>query len=81
MLAFNEVLDEIYFNRLKKFIHDNDILSSSQHGFRNFRSTTSAILDVTDNILRSFDKKEYTVEILQTLLKHFDNMRTYAKRT
>ena len=55
--AISKILEKIYYNRLQTFIHNNDILSSSQHGFRNFRSTTSATLDVTDNILNSFYKK------------------------
>ena len=72
--SISKILEKIYYNRLQTFINNNDIIIPSQHGFRNTRSTTSAILDVTDSILKSFDKKECKVGVFLDFTKAFDTV-------
>ena len=50
----------------------NEVLTESQFGFRTHRSTTSAVLSLTDHILKSFDEQKLTLGIFLDLSKAFD---------
>ena len=70
--ALSKILEKLLYNRLEIFINENNILSDSQYGFRKNRSTTSAIIDLNDHVLKNFDKKYYTVGVFLDLKKAFD---------
>ena len=57
--AFSKIIERLVCNRLVIYLEGNNLLSNNQHGFRHGRSTTSAVLGVTDNILRSFDQNKH----------------------
>ncbi|ELT92851.1 hypothetical protein CAPTEDRAFT_118121, partial [Capitella teleta] len=52
---FNKILERLIFNRLYKFIEDNNILSGCQYGFRRGFSTEMAPIDATEHISKSLD--------------------------
>ena len=47
----------------------NNILNSSQSGFRKYHSTTSTLLDVQDFILQNMDKGNVTAALFLDLKK------------
>ena len=42
---------------MKEFIDKNNLLYSSQYGFRKSQSTEHAVLDIVEDILRNTDKR------------------------
>ena len=70
--TFSKILEKIIYNRLNIFLEFNEVLTESQFGFRTHRSTTSAVLSVTDHILKSFDEQKLTLGVFLDLSKAFD---------
>ena len=70
--AFSKILEKLIFVRLDNFLKINNVISNSQYGFRKERSTTAAILSLSDHILKSFDAKEFTMGVFLDLSKAFD---------
>lgn len=61
-------------NRLCKFLETNNLISSSQHGFRRNRSTESAVLQFVSNIYQHLDKKLFVAGVFIDLSKAFDTL-------
>ena len=75
MLAcFSKILERIMYNRLYSFIVENNILYNKQFGFRKEHSTEHAILQLTTQILQSFDEDQFTIGIFIDLSKAFDTV-------
>ena len=72
--SFSKVLEKLNHSRLDTFFQENNIISPDQHGFQTGRSTTSAILNLTDNILQKFDQKHFTVGLFLDFSKAFDTV-------
>ena len=70
--SLSKILEKILYIRLDNFFSDNNILSNSQYGFRRHRSTTSAIIELNDHVLKNFDKQFYTAGIFLDFKKAFD---------
>ena len=70
--VFSKILEKLIYNRLDEFFENNNILIDSQYDFRKHRSTTSAVLRLTDHILKSFDEKKFTLGVFLDLSKAFD---------
>ena len=62
------------YNRVLKFLNNNNILSDNQYGFRKHHSTSYALTCLYDNISSAIDNKEYTVGIFIDLSKAFDTV-------
>ena len=58
--------------RLVKFLNKNKIINDSQFGFRESHSTTHAISNINETILRNVELNEHTVSIYLDLSKAFD---------
>ena len=71
---FSKVLEKIFDARLSKFISKHDILCDSQYGFRQNRSTASALLELIENITSNTDKKCVTLGVFIDLKKAFDTI-------
>ena len=71
---FSKILERILYNRLDTFLNNHNVITSHQYGFRQKMSTTSAILELTDNILKSFDKGHHTLGIFLDFSKAFDSV-------
>ena len=62
------------YNRLYSFLISNHILYTKQFGFQKEHSTEHAILQLTNQILQSFDRDEFTIGIFIDLSKAFDTV-------
>ena len=62
------------YNRLFKFLTDNQILYNKQFGFQKQHSTEHAIIQLIDQICSSFEENKYTLGIFIDLSKAFDTV-------
>ena len=60
--------------RLEEHCTNNDIIAASQYGFMKGKSVETALLNFTNTVLNSFDKKNFTLGIFLDLSKAFDTV-------
>ena len=61
-----------FYSRLYDYFSTNNILSSSQFGFRSGASTEHALLKFADDILKCFDDNKVGIATFMDLSKAFD---------
>ena len=67
-----KVYEKVFYSRLYDYFSTNNILSSSQFGFRSGASTEHALLKFTDDILKFFDDNKVGIATFMDLSKAFD---------
>ena len=79
LLMFSKVLERIMYNRTYQYFKVNDIIFPKQFGFQVNNSTHDAILNLTNGILKSLEKGQFTSGVFINLSKAFDtvNHSTY----
>ena len=70
----SKVLEKLFNNRLEKFLNKNNILSHTQYGFRENRSTSMALMELLEDVTQSLDKKMSTIGVFIDLKKAFDTI-------
>ena len=70
----SKLLERIMYNRLYKFLLENNILYQKQFGFQNAHSTEHAILQLVNQITEAFSQGKYTLGIFLDLSKAFDTV-------
>ena len=72
--CFSKLLECIVYNRLYKFLVENNILYQKQFGFQNAHSTEPAILQLVNQITEAFSQGKYTLGISLDFSKAFDTV-------
>lgn len=72
--ALSKVLEKIVDRQLRDFLSQNNLLPDRQSGFRPGFSSTSTLLDITDDILAATDKGNLSLAILLDFTKAFDTV-------
>ena len=72
--CFSKSLERIMYNRLYKYLVENNILYSKQFGFQNSYSTDHAVVQLVDQIIESFENNKYTLGVFIDLSKVFDTV-------
>lgn len=72
--TISKILEKIVANQLKLFLTKKQILPAIQSGFRANHSTTTALLNVTDDIYRATDQNMSTILVLLDFSKAFDTL-------
>lgn len=68
------LMEKVFFNKLIKYVHDNDILSKCQFGFRRHHSTELAMIGMTDFIRKTINDNMICVAVSIDLRKAFDSV-------
>ena len=67
-----KIVERIVHKQLYAYFDTNHLFSSTQHGFRRFHSTETALINVTDRVLQGMDHGEISLLVLLDLSKCFD---------
>lgn len=71
---FSKILEKLFSERLVQFVDKNNILSDSQYGFRSERSTSLALIELTEQITKCIDSKQCAAGVFLDLKKAFDTI-------
>ena len=71
---FSKVFERIMNNRTYQYFKENDIIYQKQFGFQANNSTHNAILNLTDGILTSLEKGQFTLDVFIDLSKAFNTV-------
>ena len=69
-----KLIERIITSRLEGYVETNDILDEEQEGFRHYRSTTNALLNLTQSIVDGFNEEKFTQAILIDFEKAYDSV-------
>ncbi|MDV3196382.1 MAG: reverse transcriptase family protein, partial [Candidatus Phytoplasma stylosanthis] len=70
--VFSKIFEKAVNIQLQEYLQKNKLITESQHGFRKSHSTNSALISLTDNIYRAWDRSQTTAAICCDLSKAFD---------
>ena len=70
----SKIFEKLMHNRLSKFLEESKCLFSKQFGFRSKHSTTHALIDLTENIRKALDDKEFACGVFLDFQKAFDTV-------
>ena len=71
---FNRIFEKLLYYQIKEFFDKNNLMHSSQYGFRKSHSTEHAILDIVETILSNMDKRYFSCGVFIYLKKAFDTV-------
>ncbi|MEW8544656.1 MAG: reverse transcriptase domain-containing protein [Candidatus Thiodiazotropha sp.] len=72
--CLGKCLEKIIVTRLYGYAEHCELFDNEQEGFRRFRSTTQALLRLTQDIANGFNKREMTVAVMIDLEKAYDSV-------
>ena len=70
--AFSKIIEKIAAKQMKNYLINNNFLDKFQSAYREKHSTTTALIDITDNIYKALDNSEITILVLLDYSKAFD---------
>ena len=62
--VLSKILEKVVHSQISTYVIEHNVLSPYQSGFRSGHSTSTALLKVTDDILKKMDQQELTVLVL-----------------
>ena len=68
----SKLIEKIVKKRLTNFLEKHNILTNVQFGYRSSHSTSHAILNISEKIMKNLDLKNKTVSVFLDLSKGFD---------
>ena len=71
---FDKIIEKLMHKRLYSFLDEHNILFNNQFGFRKNNSTSFALIQITEKIKETIDKKKYGCGIFIDLRKAFDTV-------
>ena len=71
---FDKVIEKMMHKRLYAFLEQHDILYPKQFGFRKNNSITMSLLDITERIKETIDRKRFVCSVFIDLRKAFDTV-------
>ena len=70
--VLNKIFEKLVFKRINSFFNDNNLISNSQHGFRQGCSTDTAALDLMRHVIPAFSHKMFSLCVFLDQGKAFD---------
>ena len=74
LITISKLLEKIMYKCIYDFLDVNHALYDSQYGFRKKHSCEHAISELLSNIVKGFEKREFTISIFLDLSKAFDTL-------
>jgi len=71
---FDKIIEKLMHKRLCSFLDEHNILFKNQFGFRKNNSTSFALIQITEKIKETIEKKKYGCGIFIDLRKAFDTV-------
>lgn len=71
---FSKIIEGAMYKRIMNYIHQHDILTKCQHGFRPNRSTSTASYSFVENVLKTLDGRQEIAVIYFDLTAAFDTI-------
>ena len=71
---FDKIIEKIMYSRIYKFLDKNNIIYLLQFGFRQHYSTSYALLNLTEAIMKALDDGNFACGIFVDLHKAFDTV-------
>jgi retron-type reverse transcriptase len=72
--VISKIFEKILYEQLYEYFTTNNLLSEQQFGFRLFNSTSTALLDCTDEWYVNMDRGLYNLAVFLDLKKAFDTV-------
>ena len=72
--VFTKLLEKIMYHRLYDFLQNKNILTDNQFGFRKKYSTSLAIFNLTESVLKEMEKGNFCIGLFMDLSKAFDTI-------
>ena len=72
--VFSKILEKIIYHRLYDFLQNKNILTDNQFGFRKKYSTSLAIFNLTESVLKEMEKGNFCIGLFMDLSKAFDTI-------
>ncbi|NRB82034.1 MAG: reverse transcriptase family protein, partial [Saccharospirillaceae bacterium] len=72
--TFSKLFEKLIHKHLLTYFNQNNIISSSQYGFRAGHSTLHALINATENAYRALDQNYHTLGIFLDFSKAFDTV-------
>lgn len=69
-----KLIENIVHNQLVKFLEDNDIICENQHGFRESHSTETALIKLTDHLVKNNENGLVTVTVFLDFKRAFETV-------
>lgn len=70
----SKILEKVIASQLTQHLESNNLLSSTQHGFRSSLSTDTALLTLSNTLYTNMDKKKVSLITVCDLSKAFDSV-------
>ena len=70
--CFFKLLEKIIYNRLYKYLLQNNLFYEKQFGFQASNSTEHVVIQLISQILNAFNENKYTLGVFIDLSKAFD---------
>ena len=74
LTTMSKILEKVVYNRVYKFLDDNDQLYENQYGFRSRHSCDNAIGDVISHIVKNLEVNKTSAVLFLDLSKAFDTL-------
>lgn len=72
--SFSKIFERVVHEQLLNHLESNNLLSNSQHGFRPGKSTTTALVEFTENVINEIEKGKKPVGVFMDLSSAFDTV-------
>ena len=74
LTTMSKILERVVYNRVYRFLNDNNQLYANQYGFRNRHSCDNAVSDVVAHIVKNLEANKTSVALFLDLSKAFDTL-------
>ena len=68
-------MERILYNQLSKYLEKESILSEYQFGFRSRHSTTTTLIDCSNEWYVNMDRRHYNLVVFLDIKKAFDTVK------